>query len=181
KTTFTIDPMKENFVYILVTFPGAYGCNQIKFKRFLLGNPNPVMSMDVDPSAAIVYNSSGGLAWFNRYDGTGSGEDFPIGMTIDANNNIYITGYSKNAGTGNDITTIKYNQTGALLWEKRYNFSGVGNDYGASVAADNNGNVYVTGYSLISNNNYDYITIKYSQGQLFGKLSHDVPEKFKLY
>ena len=46
-----IDLMKENFAYILVKFPSAIGCNQLKFKRFLLGNPNPVMPLDVDPLA----------------------------------------------------------------------------------------------------------------------------------
>ncbi len=46
-----IDQMKENFAYILVKFPSAYGCNQIKFQRFLVGNPSPAMTMDVDPSA----------------------------------------------------------------------------------------------------------------------------------
>lgn len=72
KTTFKIDPMKDNLVYILVNFPGAYGCNQIKFKRFLLGNPNPVMSMDVDPSATWavyeMYLPDKGEYTFTVYD-----------------------------------------------------------------------------------------------------------------
>lgn len=72
KTKFKIDPMKENFVYILVNFPGAYGCNQIKFKRFLLGNPNPVSTMDVDPSAAWavyeMYLPDQGEYTFTVYD-----------------------------------------------------------------------------------------------------------------
>ncbi len=46
-----MDFMKENFVYILVKFPSAYGQDEIKFKRFILGQPNPVMSMNVDPSS----------------------------------------------------------------------------------------------------------------------------------
>jgi len=46
-----IDLMKENFAYILVKFPSAIGCNKLQFKRYLQGNPNPVMPLDVDPSA----------------------------------------------------------------------------------------------------------------------------------
>lgn len=49
--TVTFDFMKENSVYILVKFPSSYGMNEIKFKRFVMGMPNPVMPMEVDPSA----------------------------------------------------------------------------------------------------------------------------------
>lgn len=56
KKSLSMDFMKENFVYILVKFPGAYGQDEIKFKRFVLGQPNPVMPVTVDPSATwIVY------------------------------------------------------------------------------------------------------------------------------
>lgn len=56
KKSLSMDFMKENFVYILVKFPGAYGQDQIKFKRFVLGQPNPVIPMDTDPSASwVVY------------------------------------------------------------------------------------------------------------------------------
>ncbi len=50
--TVIFDFMKENSVYILVKFPSSYGMNEIKFKRFVMGMPNPVMSMEVDPSAS---------------------------------------------------------------------------------------------------------------------------------
>lgn len=56
KKSLSMDFMKENFVYILVKFTGAYGQDQIKFKRFVMGQPNPVMPMDTDPSASwVVY------------------------------------------------------------------------------------------------------------------------------
>ena len=56
KKTLSMDFMKENFVYILVKFPLAYGQDEIKFKRFVMGQPNPVMSMSVDPTSSwFVY------------------------------------------------------------------------------------------------------------------------------
>jgi hypothetical protein len=56
KTSLSMDFMKENFVYILVNFSSAYGQDEIKFKRFVMGQPNPVMSMSVDPAAIwVVY------------------------------------------------------------------------------------------------------------------------------
>jgi len=48
-----------------------------------------------------------------------------------------------------------------LQWDKR--FSGpVGSDRGNSIAVDSSGNVYVTGRSIGTNTNYDYLTIKFN-------------------
>ncbi|NOS86258.1 MAG: hypothetical protein HOP31_14045 [Ignavibacteria bacterium] len=56
KSSIKMDFTKENFVYILVNFSSAYGQDEIKFKRFVMGQPNPVISMSVDPAATwVVY------------------------------------------------------------------------------------------------------------------------------
>jgi uncharacterized delta-60 repeat protein len=46
-------------------------------------------------------------------------------------------------------------------WVSRYNASGNNEDIATSLALDNYGNVYVTGYSFISGPWHDYATIKY--------------------
>ncbi|NOS84092.1 MAG: hypothetical protein HOP31_03030 [Ignavibacteria bacterium] len=53
KTTFYMssDQYKENFVYMLVKFPGAYGKSQILFRAVKVGEPGPVSWVDIDPSA----------------------------------------------------------------------------------------------------------------------------------
>ncbi len=72
KKSISMDFMKENFVYILVKFPSAYGQDEIKFKRFVMGQPNPVMSMNVDPAAewAVyeMYIPQAGEYTFTVYD-----------------------------------------------------------------------------------------------------------------
>jgi hypothetical protein len=48
-----------------------------------------------------------------------------------------------------------------LQWDKRFN-GPVGSDRGNSITVDSSGNVYVTGRSIGTNTNYDYLTIKYN-------------------
>ena len=48
-------------------------------------------------------------------------------------------------------------------WVARYNGPGDWSDGAYSIAVDNEGNVYVTGYSWGSGTNWDYATIKYDQ------------------
>ncbi|MBA7706576.1 hypothetical protein ES703_115430 [subsurface metagenome] len=71
--------------------------------------------------------------------------------------------------------TIKYNPEGVEEWVARYNGPGNGGDYARSIAVDA-GNVYVTGYSDGGEYNYDYATIKYSQGPGIAEASVDAPE-----
>ena len=51
---FKYDAYMDNVIYILVNFPSAYGCNQIKFRRENLSEPGPVSWVDIDPSATWV-------------------------------------------------------------------------------------------------------------------------------
>jgi hypothetical protein len=83
---------------------------------------------------------------------------------VDGSGNVYVTGGSAGAGTGRDVLTIKYNSIGGQQWVQRYNGPVNSEDAGESIAADNSGDVYVTGYSR-SGTAYgteDYVTIKYN-------------------
>lgn len=111
--------------------------------------------------ATIKYNSSGAPLWVSRYDGF-SGNDKPSSVCTDNSGNIYVTGYSTGSGTGIDIATIKYNSSGAQQWAARYNGPADGDDYGVKVAADNSGNVYVSGYGAGTGTGNDYVTLKYN-------------------
>jgi len=110
--------------------------------------------------ATIKYNSNGDSLWVKRYAGPGSSTDQAISLKVDNLGNVYVTG----TGTGNysnfDYVTIKYNSNGDSLWVQKYNGTGNQNDYVTSLALDNSGNIYVTGYSY-GTNSYDIATVKY--------------------
>src|SRR5688572_5939309 len=112
--------------------------------------------------ATIAYSGTGVPLWTNRYNGPGQNDDQAHAVTVDNTGDVYVTGFSYGAGTGNDFATIKYSGAGVPLWTNRYHGPGNGYDKAAAVAVDGDGNVFVTGLSYGSGSSYDYATIKYS-------------------
>ncbi len=111
--------------------------------------------------ATIKYNRDGIQEWVQRYNGPTNGEDGAYALAIDAQGNVYITGYSYNTSSKKDYVTIKYNAEGIQQWIQRYDGSG-NDDEAYDIKVDQAGNVYVTGTSYGTNTNLDYVTIKYS-------------------
>jgi len=93
------------------------------------------------------FTSSGTLSWGTYYGG--GNDDYANGITADANNNIYITGWTQStrgiATSGAYQTTpgggflAKFTSTGSLSWATYFNGLGYG------ITADVNNNVYITG------------------------------------
>ncbi len=110
----------------------------------------------------VMYNSAGVQQWATRYNGTGNDVDRANAIALDVSGNVYITGRSVGAGSdAEDAVTIKYNSTGVSQWTARYNGPSADYDEGKAIAVDAGGNVYITGYSLTTASNNDYMTIKY--------------------
>jgi uncharacterized delta-60 repeat protein len=117
--------------------------------------------------ATIKYSSVGQPLWTNRYDGPGRNEDQATAITIDASNNIIVTGYSARNSSppyNYDFATIKYSSAGTPLWTNRYDGPGNIDDKAKAVVVDANGNVLVTGSSALASGNF--ALIKYSNAGL---------------
>jgi uncharacterized delta-60 repeat protein len=111
----------------------------------------------------IKYNNAGTTQWGVRYNGTSNGYDEGKAIAIDTSGNVYVTGYSFTSGLNNDYLTIKYDSTGAQQWLTKYNGTGNNTDQAAAIEVDDNGNVFITGFSKGSGSVEDYETIKYCQ------------------
>lgn len=110
------------------------------------------------------YNSAGTLQWVQK--GGGTSDDMAYGIVLDSGTNPYIVGFFGGSATFGgstiqsagdiDVFVAKYNTTGALQWVQRT--GGSNTDFGRGVAVDNNGFVYITGYSagatIIGNNSF---------------------------
>ncbi len=109
------------------------------------------------------YNSSGTRLWKASFNAAASGNDVATDLALDPASNVYVAGYSKNAAGNDDYLAIKYNTAGTRLWTARYNNGpAAGEDLANDVAADESGNVYVTGHSKNAGGNLDYATVKYN-------------------
>ena len=127
--------------------------------------------------ATIKYGSQGKVLWTRRYNGTGKGTDEASAIALDSQGNVYVTGSSYGgARTGRDFITLKYDPSGKLLWQKRYNGPGNGEDRATAIAVDTAGNVYVTGESYGDGLWFDYATLKYDpSGNLLWEKRYNGP------
>jgi len=107
-------------------------------------------------------NASGAYLWTNIYFGVTVSSNLATSIAVDSANRAYVTGYSPNTNSTDDIVTIAYGPSGNQLWLQRYHGPGSGNDAGNAIAVDNNGNVYVTGYEATAAGGTEIVTIKYS-------------------
>ena len=107
----------------------------------------------------IKYDKNGNKKWEKTYNGTGYLSQASLKAAVDDNENIIVTGYSRNTYGTNEVCTIKYDSSGSQKWVAR------NGDYASDVAHQKNlvnksGEIYVTGASTIFGNNYD-LMIKY--------------------
>ncbi len=110
----------------------------------------------------IKYSSSGDPLWTNRYNGPANSADHANTLTVDASDNVIVTGESAGSDTGSDYATIIYSSAGIPLWTNRYNGPGNGFDEARGLAVDGSNNIIVLGDSVGNGTGYDYATIKYS-------------------
>lgn len=115
----------------------------------------------------IKYDNSGVQQWLKRYNGAGNGGDAPVGLKVDAADNIVVGGYTDmGAGQKFNFIALKYNTAGALIWEKQYNGTSSDMDLATAISVDAANNVYLTGlttqlYGTRLDSNYG--TVKYDQ------------------
>ena len=115
--------------------------------------------------ATIKYSAAGEPLWTNFFNGAANGADAAVAVKLDQDANVFVTGSSQiGSNLGNDYAyvTIKYSPAGLALWTNFFNGTGSGQDIATALATGTSGNIYVTGYSQVSGENFSYATIKYS-------------------
>lgn len=128
----------------------------------------------------VKYNSAGTYLWAARYIGDYlAGDNVATGIALDGSGNIYVTGGSGESAAGSDITTIKYNNSGSMIWAMKQNGS-VNTSYqenGRCISVDNINNVFVAGV----NDQSDAIVMKYVQAPIgIQQTGNGIPAKFML-
>jgi outer membrane protein assembly factor BamB len=123
----------------------------------------------------IAASAQSDTAWVRHYNGLGNGSDRVEAMAVDAAGNVVVTGISS-GGASYDFATVKYNEAGKTLWERRYNAPGDLDESPTALAVDDHGYVYVAGLSIRAGTGADFIVLKYDpDGTLLWSRSYDGP------
>jgi hypothetical protein len=109
-------------------------------------------------------------SWNKTYNGTLDEDDQAAQVVTDQFGNVYVTGYAHEAlggGFSAQYVTIKYDASGIQQWIAYYNGfdpNELSENRATSIAVDNTGNVYVTGFSekRTLDDRYDIATLKYN-------------------
>jgi hypothetical protein len=113
--------------------------------------------------ATIAYSRDGVGLWTNRYGA--DAEEGGVAVVVDANENVYVTGFEPAANQYARFVTLKYASNGMAIWTNRFDSTStcVFHDIPTALAVDELGHVYVTGYSEECLSNQGMTTIRYAQ------------------
>lgn len=131
--------------------------------------------------ATVKYDAAGRFQWGKIHVGPGLlpnwKDDVGRHIETDAAGYVYVTGTSESSSR--DIVTIKYDASGNVLWDVRYDGPGRSSDEPAGMAVDAAGNVYVAGNSEAYASGEDILLIKYNAaGQLQWAKSYTGPSDY---
>ena len=123
-------------------------------------------SLDPSPGESYVfllkYNSSGDFEW--ERDWEVSYTQRGVGLALDSNDNIYITGYSFGhpASSGKGYL-LKYDSSGTYQWEQIWGVDGQYGNYFYRIIIDSKDDLYISGCTKTYGipNNYDAILLNY--------------------
>ena len=140
-TAVSVDSL--NNIYVTGTSQNAAGNDDILILKYSPAGPD----------------QSGNPFWQVSYNGPAGGAEQALSIAA-GSDGVAVAGQSWN-GTGFGFLTVKYDYSGAKLWEARHLSAGGGQ--GKKVRMDGGGNVVVTGYVATAANK-DLYTVKYNGG-----------------
>lgn len=113
----------------------------------------------------IKYLPNGTKAWDRTHSGPASNWDEALAVAWDGTH-LIVVGSSYSADD-RDYYVVKYDAAGNETWSRRWNGPGDAADVAYDVGTDASGNVYVTGATFQTGNDYDIATIKYNSAGTF--------------
>ncbi len=111
----------------------------------------------------VKYLPDGTQAWVRVYDHGAGGYDFARKLVLDAQENVYITGYAQTPTPRKAVyVTVKYDSAGNQLWAKQDSFGGASVFYPSDLALDNTGNPFIVSKTKNAGHGTDYAVAKYN-------------------
>lgn len=107
----------------------------------------------------IKYSAAGAELWKRSYNYSGTSSDYPHGLVLDRDRNVYVGGRSSTTASA-AVVVVKYDSSGAVVWTSRseeYRLWDV-----CAMAIDMTGNTYVAGWGSLNSVSQDYLVAKFS-------------------
>ncbi|MHA1275117.1 MAG: hypothetical protein ACTSQS_17060, partial [Promethearchaeota archaeon] len=106
----------------------------------------------------VKFNGTNGHEiWNKTYDRSSMNDEAYSIAVNQTNGDIFVLGYSDVSLSETNITLICYSSTGIQKWVKCWAPNNNADNMGRGMDLDVNGNIYITGYSKISDNKHLYI------------------------
>lgn len=152
---------QTDFVYEWHSIFGVTGANEKTEDVIFDGQGNAYHTGLQNVTTGQVFlqkiDATGSSQWHHRFGGSSGSYNYGTAVTLDAADNVLITGSFQNSliptgGTAlasngaDDIFVAKYSNAGSLLWS--FAMGGPSLDQGLDIAVDFDDNVYVTGYFI---------------------------------
>ena len=123
----------------------------------------------------LKYTSSGVLLWSADYNSPFNLNDIATSVKADNSGNVFVAASSIGSTTNFDFLVLKYNSSGTMLWNNRYDYASL-IEIPVGIETDANGNAFITGASASSNSNWDYTIAKFSaSGAYLGDVRNALP------
>jgi hypothetical protein len=113
----------------------------------------------------IKYSNVGVEQWVQSMTGgiESSGND----IVVNSNNEVFVSGYSKESSSGNtDFKVIQFDANGNDLWKTSFNGVYNKDDKASQIILDTEGNILVSGTSKEDSGSNTYLTVKYNREEL---------------
>ncbi|MBD3637185.1 MAG: S8 family serine peptidase [Crocinitomicaceae bacterium] len=113
----------------------------------------------------IKYNSDGDTVWSKTYEGSSGEDDYGIDLIMNNSNELIVIGTTRNTGSDNDYTVLKYAiSDGSLEWDYSWDGPQGGIDIPSDVTLDGNDEIYICGGTKDAFGFSDYGVIKLENG-----------------
>jgi len=130
------------------------------------------ISSNLTDIVTVKYDQNGNFQWAMNYGNPDYRSNNAYFLENDAAGNLYVGGYSAYEdpypGTGKDYVLLKYDPSGNLLWDARYDHFNYLNDHPFDFAKGPDDNIYICGISVKSCYSNEFMTVvKYNpQGDM---------------
>ncbi len=113
----------------------------------------------------LKYTSNGTLSWSSTYNSAFSKNDVGTAIRVDGSGNAYVCGASEGDTTNYDYLILKYDGSGTISGESRYDYNSLA-DVPIGVEFSE-GNVLIVGASASTIDNWDYTIVEYNTSVTF--------------